>query len=113
MYATAIAPMRWKGSGGKKNPSYLFDSCIDVSAGSSCSDSEGSLKLGGGYLARVFVKANQADVEFEAPEEFANAYKRALNYYNHSKPSLTGSYGVKIMGFSESYLPESGVAIFQ
>lgn len=77
LYSTAIAPMGWSGIGGAQNPSYLFDTDLNIAGGG------GSLSVASDYLRRVFSRANPtvsvADPSFSSPSDFINAFTNAYD----------------------------------
>ncbi len=109
MYATAIAPMRWAGVNGRRNPSLLFDTEQNVESGG------GSVVLGSGYLRRVFSRANPrvstVDPNFTGRGALETAFVRAFNYYNRGRTS--GPYGPAVLTYSRSYTPAPSTSIFQ
>lgn len=109
MYATAIAPMRWGGVNGRRNPSLLFDTEQNVESGG------GSVVLGSGYLRRIFSRANPrvsvTDPSFSGRGALETAFVRAFNYYNRGRTS--GPYGPAVLTFSRSYTPAPSTPIFQ
>jgi len=108
LYTTAIAPMRWRGINGSRNPSFLFDTDAHLSAGG------GSLDAGSGYLRRIFGRANPTinlpSPAFTAPTDFTAAFRRAFNMYNHK--STTGGYGAAVIGNAASFSPVPATSIF-
>lgn len=108
LYSTAIAPMAWRGPGGRRNPSLLFDTAENTATGG------GSVELGTGYLIRVFPGANpdvsQADPSFSNRATFDASFSRAFNVYNHA--SSSGSYGPDVLARSLRYLPVPSGSIF-
>lgn len=108
LYTTAIAPMRWQGIAGARNPSFLFDTTAHLNSGG------GSLDAGSGYLRRIFSRANpQINLQapdLTAPADFTNAFTGAFNFYNHN--STTGAYGTAVIRNSGSFTPVPASSIF-
>jgi len=108
LYDTAIKPMSWSGIDGARNPSYLFDTDVNIAGGG------GSLSLASGYLRRIFARANPTisvtDPSFASPSDFTDAFDNAFNYYNHS--STTGEYGPLVILKAERFLPTQATPIF-
>ncbi|MBI2840604.1 MAG: hypothetical protein HYX75_19995 [Acidobacteria bacterium] len=108
LYSTAIAPMAWRGPGGRRNPSLLFDTAANIAAGG------GSVELGTGYLNRVLPPANpdvsQADPIFTNRAGVDSTFSRAFNVYNHS--SASGSYGPDVVARSLRYPSVRSTSIF-
>jgi len=115
-YITAVDPntMGWNGVDGAQNPSYLFDADADI-----VGEGGGSLALGTGYLAgRMFYPCGNPTLSpsspaFASPPDFAQAFVRALNCYNHGHTK--GAYGRAIVSgpaYSPAYMPVPSSPIF-
>lgn len=90
-YITAIGAVKWEALNNAWNPSCLFDTKANWANGG------GSLAPGTGYLANLFFNENvnpdldPSNPAFSAPDDFANAFINAFNYYNHN--TTGGPYG--------------------
>jgi len=116
-YITAISrPIAWHGVGGRKNPSYLFDTDANLAAGG------GTLGIGTVYLRKTcFPKANP-EVDIAGPEfdsydgdaGFRMAYQKAFNVYNHNATNDQNQYGSTIVSTNAAqYMPVPTGPIFQ
>ena len=108
LYRTAIDVMNWPGVDGHRNPSLLFDTSANQTAGG------GSLTLASGYLRRIYSRANPSVSvtmpAFDSPNSFASAFEKAFNFYNHA--SITGAYGASVLRFVPRYAPVPSSTIF-
>jgi len=104
LYSTALAPMGWAGINGAKNPSYLFDTESNIENGG------GSLKIGSGYLRRIFSRANPNISSFSTPVEFEKAFINAFNMYNRG--TIVGDYGPAVISRSTAFAPLPSTPIF-
>ena len=109
LYSTAIGPLGWTGIAGAQNPSYLFDTDLNIGGGG------GSLSLAPEYLRRDFARANPtitiSDPNFNGPSDFVTAFSNAFNMYNHS--STKGSDGPSVISNAAAFPPTPSASIFQ
>lgn len=105
LYPTAISPMQWRGVNGARNPSLLFDSNANLTAGG------GSLTLGSNYVRRLFQRVNPTlslEPAFSSKGTFEQAFLNAFQAYNVYREG----YGGAILGASSKYEPLPSTGIF-
>ena len=99
--------MAWNGVDGAEDPSYLFDTGDVVGEGG------GSLALGRMFYPCGNPTLSPSSPAFASPPDFAQAFVRALNCYNHGHTK--GAYGRAIVSgpaYSPAYMPVPSSPIF-